>query len=77
MANKNTNNNTFALFRDFNGKSLQPQAFKHFTNSMNDAMKQIEIAVKDKTNKEELEYFICDKFRQLADALRIAIPGLS
>ena len=40
-------------------------------------MKQIEIAAKDKTNKEELEYFICDKFRQLAEALRIAIPGLN
>jgi hypothetical protein len=44
---------------------------------MNDAMKQIEIAVKDKINKEELEYLICEKFRQLADALRIAIPSLS
>lgn len=78
MTSKTNNSDTFALFKkDFNGKSLQPQAFKTFTNSMIEANKQIEQASKDKIKKEELEYFISDKFRQLADALRIAIPGLS
>ena len=43
---------------------------------MIEAMKQIEIASKDKISKEELECLISDKFRQLADALKIAIPSL-
>lgn len=32
MTGKKNNTDTFALFRDFNGKSLSPQAFKTFTN---------------------------------------------
>ena len=32
LVGKKNNTDTFALFRDFNGKSLSPQAFKTFTN---------------------------------------------
>lgn len=71
--------NDYALFKDFNNNPLNPQSFMVFAECVKNSKEEIERlnGLKgDPTIKEKLPYIISDKFRQLANALKFAIPDL-
>ena len=61
---------------DFNGNPLTYQSYKVFADRVASSEKEIFRLKDDQTMKEKLPYIISDKFRQLATALKFAIPDL-
>jgi hypothetical protein len=55
---------------------LTPAGFSIFAETVAQSNKEITLIKDDQSMKEKLPYIISDKFRQLASALRMAIPDL-
>jgi hypothetical protein len=65
-----------SLLKDFNSNPLTPAAFSIFAETVAYYNKEISLLKTDQSMKEKLPYIISDKFRQIASALRMAIPDL-
>ena len=55
---------------------MTPEAFKTFADSVAASLRAINQCKDDQTKKDLLPYMVSDKFRQLANALRVAVPEL-